>query len=116
MGAWRALRPFLLDGVPQPAGRVLDLTPRQVRYRRLAGEIEPVAAPEPVGEVRSDPEPAPPPPTSPAPPGPIRVSAALGEGPEPPPEPVPTSEPAPEPAPTPEPAPPRRRRARRGSR
>ena len=112
MGAWRALRPFLLDGVPQPAGRVLDLTPRQARYRRLAGEIEPVSAPEPGAEVRSAPEPA----SESAPPGPIRVSAALGEGPEPPPEPAPTPEPAPEPAPTPEPAPPRRRRVRRFAR
>ena len=99
MGTWRALRPFLLDGVPQPAGTVLDLTPRQARYRRLAGEIEPVSAPEPGAEVRSAPEPAPP-----APPGPIRVGAALGEGPEPPPEPAP------------EPAPPRRRRSRRAAR
>ncbi len=104
MGAWRALRPFLLDGVPQPAGTVLDLTPRQARYRRLAGEIEPVTAPEPGAEVRSAPEPAPPEPASPAPPGPIRVGAALGDGPEPPPEPAP------------EPAPPRRRRARRAAR
>lgn len=103
MGVWRALRPFLLDGVPQPAGKVLDLTPRQARYRRLAGEIEPVSAPEPVGEVRSAPEPAPP-----APPGPIRVSAALGEGPDTPPEPTPE--------PTPEPAPPRKRRSRRAAR
>lgn len=99
MGTWRALRPFLLDGVPQSAGTVLDLTPRQARYRRLAGEIEPVTAPEPGAEVRSAPEPAPP-----APPGPIRVGAALGDGPEPPPEPAP------------EPAPSRKRRARRGSR
>ena len=99
MGAYRALRPFLLDGVPQAAGSVLELTPRQARYRRIAGEIEPVAAAG--AEVRSaaaptEPPPPPEPASAPAA-GPIRVSAAFGEGIEPP-------------------APPRKRRGRRGAR
>ena len=104
MGSYRVLRPFLLDGVPQAAGSVLELTPRQARYRRIAGEIEPVA------EVRS--AAAPPEPVPTAEPassneplraaGPIRVSAAFGEGVEPP---APSSE-----------APPRKRRGRRAAR
>ena len=92
MGSYRVLRPFLLDGVPQAAGSVLELTPRQARYRRIAGEIEPVAAAG--AEVRSAAAPLEPAPTAePASPrepasaneppraaGPIRVSAAFGEG------------------------------------
>lgn len=108
MGAYRVLRPFLLDGVPQAAGSVLELTPRQARYRRIAGEIEPAAASG--AEVRSavaPPEPVPTaePASSNEPPraaGPIRVSAAFGEGVEPP---APSSE-----------APPRKRRGRRAAR
>ena len=101
MGAYRVLRPFLLDGVPQAAGAVLELTPRQARYRRIAGEIEPAADAEAgVRSAAAPPEPAPtgePAPTAePASPGepasprgstrtgPIRVSAVFGEGAEPP--------------------------------
>ena len=119
MGAYRALRPFLLDGVPQAAGSVLELTPRQARYRRIAGEIEPVAAAE-AGVRSAAAPPEPPPPSEPASApepvssnepsrvaGPIRVSAVFGEGAEPPPS--PSAAPAPE-------APPRKRRGRRGAR
>lgn len=114
MGSYRVLRPFLLDGVPQAAGAVLELTPRQARYRRIAGEIEPVAAAEAgVRSAAAPPEPPPPPEPASAPEpvssnepprvaGPIRVSAAFGEGPEP-------RAPAPE-------APPRKRRGRRAAR